>query len=193
MWIKSSKDRIDNLTIRRLSHHDQLAVTEHFERLDQSARRMRFGFGTSDEFVRRYAKRALQIDGTVYGAFTDGKLLGVAELRDHFDLSPSTAEAALSVEPKWQDRGIGNALLNRIIVAAKDQEIKTLHMICLQENEKMRHLAAKHHVFMEFFSRQVEATIQPAKSREESALNKVTVFVNAILRLSNITQHKPIV
>ena len=192
MWIKSSRNVSTIPAIRRLSSHDQSAVTRHFEHLDPTTRRMRFGGGTSHEFATRYASRVFQIDGVIYGAFADGRLLGVAELRDHFDICPSTAEAALSVEPEWQNRGIGNALLNRIIVAAKDRKINTLYMICLRENKKMQHLAAKHHAVMDFCSSQVEATIQPSRPKQQSVLNQEHIFVNAMLKTNKISQHEPL-
>ena len=56
-----------------------------------------------------------------------------------------TAEAAFSVERDWQDQGIGDALITRVIAAAQNRGVNRLDMICLPENRKMQHLAVKHH------------------------------------------------
>jgi Acetyltransferase (GNAT) family len=53
------------------------------------------------------------------------------------------AEAALSVQRTYQNRGVGTELLRRLIVLARNRSIRSLHMLCLLENGKVLHIARK--------------------------------------------------
>ena len=53
------------------------------------------------------------------------------------------AEAAFSIEKPWQSHGIGSALLERSLLAARNRGIKLLHVCCLVENQRMQQLARK--------------------------------------------------
>jgi Acetyltransferase (GNAT) family len=65
----------------------------------------------------------------------------VAELRL---LEPAgEAEVALSIERTWQSQGVGAALLEHLLLAARNRRINRLHMLCLAENRRMRRLARK--------------------------------------------------
>lgn len=148
-----------NLHIRRLWAVDQQAIRSHFLRLDEQTRRSRFGGAISDESVGTYASRILRYDSVVCGAFVDAELRAIAELRGEFPLWRATAEAAFSVETGWQNIGIGDALFERLITIAQNRGIETLHLICMKENQRMKHLAAKHHAQLEISPDAVEATL----------------------------------
>jgi GNAT superfamily N-acetyltransferase len=77
----------------------------------------------------------------IYGFLVDGMLRGAAELRllGH----AGDAEAALSVEKPWQSHGVGTALLERVLLAARNRQVERLHMLCLAENRRMQQLARK--------------------------------------------------
>ncbi len=147
--------------IRRLWKSDQPKLVDHFQRLDEETRRLRFGGTVSEGFVREYAEQILSNDSVTFGSFPDNELRGVAELRGLLDSWPRSAEVALLVEPEWQDVGIGEALLNRLVAAAQNRGIKTLHMLCLRENMSMRNLAIKHNANLEVDIGNVQATIVP--------------------------------
>ena len=53
------------------------------------------------------------------------------------------AEAAFSIEQPWQSHGVGSALLERTLLAARNRGIKFLHMACLADNKRMQQLARK--------------------------------------------------
>ncbi len=95
----------------------------------------------------------------VCGAFVDGQLRGLVELRGLFQSWPSTAEAAFSVEPDWQNIGIGDALFERMFAMARNRGVRTIQMICLRENSRMRHLAAKHDARLHFNQDATEAIL----------------------------------
>lgn len=147
--------------IRRLWNSDQAILVDHFQRLDPPTRHQRFHGAVSDCFLADYAEKLLSADSVVFGAFPDGHLRGVAELRGFLGSWSRTAEVALLVEPAWQDAGIGDALLNRLIAAAQNRGVKKLHMMCLRENVAMRNLAKKHKAKLEINISDIEATLDP--------------------------------
>ena len=53
------------------------------------------------------------------------------------------AEAAFSIEQRWQSHGVGSALLERTLLAARNRGIKFLHLECLADNARMQQLARK--------------------------------------------------
>ena len=79
----------------------------------------------------------------VHGFFADGVLRGAAELRPLGRAFAREAEAAFSIEADWQSHGVGSALLDRTLLAARNRGIKTLHMACLANNRRMQELARK--------------------------------------------------
>ncbi|NNF76631.1 MAG: GNAT family N-acetyltransferase [Rhizobiales bacterium] len=177
--------------IRRLWPTDQDQISIHFSRLNDQARRLRFGGAVSDEFVEQYAGRLNQLGSVLYGAFPDGELRALGELRGLLDDWPATAEAAFSVQEPWQDQGLGAALMDRVVAAAQNRGVKSLHMICLRENEKMRHLALKHDAILHFNRYEIDAELErpwptPFSLAEEIA-DDARGFVQAILRWPGVS------
>lgn len=173
-------------SIRRLWPMDQPAVLDHFLSLDRDIRHMRFGGGVGDGFLRDYADDVLKVGSVIFGAFPDGELRAVGELRGLLDAWPVRAEAAFSVERVWQDRGIGDALVTRVIAAAQNRSVNTLNMICLPENRKMQHLAMKHHAVLDLSVDEVEARLDPPwptpSSLAEEFAGEAQGLTDALLR-----------
>lgn len=173
--------------IRRLWPADIADFRAHLLRLDKASRNMRFGGTVSDAFVSDYADTLARPDAVVFGAFTDGRLVAVAELRMLFDASGAGAEAAFSVEDPHQDKGIGDALLSRLIAAAQNRGIRSVYMICLNANARMRHLALKHDAEIEFDDGEVRGTVRRAwpdvASLTEEVLGEAFGFTRALLRI----------
>jgi len=134
-----------DLLVRRLHVGDKEDVCDHFLRLDSQARRARFCGAIGDYGVSQYARGVVVPGSIACGAFVKRRLIGLAELRGLFRLWPSTAEAAFSVEPKWQDNGVGDALFERLFAIAQNRGVGTIQMTCLKNNHRMQHLASKHH------------------------------------------------
>ncbi len=134
---------IDGGSIRKLWVGEAHKYRDHLLRLDPESRSNRFGGGVSDEFIAGYVKLTLSLDAVVHGFFVDGRLHGAAELRMLGSNPADGAEAALSIEKIWQSHGVGSALLERTILAARNRGIKHLHMTCLAHNRRMQKLARK--------------------------------------------------
>jgi GNAT superfamily N-acetyltransferase len=171
--------------IRRLGKSDCDAVVRHFCRLDKEMRRLRFGNAVNDAFLTHYANAIFESVSIVYGAWVENELRGVAEIRGLPANWTSKAEAAFSVEREWQDRGIGNALLQRLIATAQNRGIRQLAMVCLKENLKMQHLAEKYEAIMQYEVDHVEGRISDLHptfgSIYEEFSGEARSFVRAVL------------
>ncbi|HEX4407946.1 MAG TPA: GNAT family N-acetyltransferase [Xanthobacteraceae bacterium] len=126
--------------IRKLWIGETAKYRDHILRLDAESRRNRFAGAVSDEFVGRYAELTTSLDAVVHGFFVDGTMRGAAELRQ---IDARQAEAAISVEKRWQSHGVGSALLRRTLLAARNRGFRHLHMACLADNRRMQQLAHK--------------------------------------------------
>jgi len=171
--------------IRRMGKADCEAVIAHFCSLDKDLRRLRFGNAVNDSFLTNYARTIFDSVSIVYGAFVDDELRGVAEIRGMPSTWTSIAEAALSVERDWQNRGIGDALLQRLIATAQNRGVRQLCMVCLKDNLKMQHLAEKYEAIMQYEVDHVEGKISSLhptfKSLYEEFSSEARSFVRAVL------------
>jgi GNAT superfamily N-acetyltransferase len=129
--------------IRKLWSVETDAYRDHLLRLDPESRRNRFNATIADDAVRGYAATARGSDVILHGFFVDGVLRGIADLRILGPLYRREAEAAFSIEKPWQSHGIGSALLERSLLAARNRGIKLLHVSCLAGNQRMQQLARK--------------------------------------------------
>jgi GNAT superfamily N-acetyltransferase len=132
---------IDGGSVRKLWIGETILYREHMLRLDAESRRNRFGGAVSDDFIRTYSEPSGLSDAVIHGFFVEGVLRGAAELRPL--AAGNEAEAAFSIEKPWQSHGVGTALLERTLLAARNRQIKLLHMTCLAENRRMQQLALK--------------------------------------------------
>lgn len=157
--------------VSRLYASDRARICAHFLRLDVSSRRSRFCGAVSDEGVTRYANSLFCSDVIICGASIDGQLRGIVELRGTFPVWCTRAEAAFSVEPDWQNIGIGDALFERMFMLARNRGIWAVQMTCLKENSRIRHLAAKHHALLRNNQDVIEAVLHPYWLRTASLVS----------------------
>lgn len=142
--------RIAETAIRRIWATETRAFLAHLKRLDAESRRMRFGGIVSDHYVEEYAKTALKRAIVVYGWFEGDTLRAACEL--HGSRFSHTGEAAFSVEPAYQHKGIGSALMKRVVLAARNRGMRHMVVSCLSENSPMSRLARRHNAEIEFHS-----------------------------------------
>jgi len=129
--------------IRKLWIGEAAKYRDHLLRLDADSRHSRFAGGVSEDFIRRYAELSNTLDAVLYGFFLGGIMRGAAELRPLGARFPRQAEAAISVEKRWQSHGVGSALLRRTLLTARNRGFRLLHMACLANNQRMQQLARK--------------------------------------------------
>ena len=139
---------VDGGIIRKLWVGETDKYRAHLMRLDKESRANRFGGGVSDDFIENFVKLTFDLDAVLHGFFVHGTLRGVGELR-MLDIADE-AEAAFSIEKDWQSHGVGTALLERTLLAARNRGIKLLHMACLVNNARMIELARKFEAELKF-------------------------------------------
>ena len=161
--------------IRKLWVGEADRYRDHLLRLDRDSRHSRFGGGVSDAFIRNYVGRTFALCAAVHGYFVDGVLRGAAELRPLGPTLAREAEAAFSIEAPWQSHGVGSALLDRTLLAARNRGIKTLHMACLANNRRMQELARKFDAELSFDFGGVVGEVAAARPTPLSVLRE---FVN---------------
>ena len=133
----------DGGIIRKLWMGEAERYRGHLLRLDADSRNNRFGCAVADEFIDSYVGMTFGLNAVVHGFFVDGVMRGAAELRPLGPAFAREAEAAFSIEAPWQSHGVGSALLDRTLLAARNRGIKKLHMACLANNRRMQELARK--------------------------------------------------
>lgn len=130
------------IAIRRLQDIDLIKYKTHLLALDDESKRLRFAGRVSDDFISKFVDRIIE-NPENHKIFViennDLEIIGVG----HICINDEDMELAFSVLPEYQGRGFGNALMSRCIEWCRNRKITKGHMLCLQSNEKMRHLAKK--------------------------------------------------
>jgi GNAT superfamily N-acetyltransferase len=173
--------------IRKLWIGEAELYRDHLLRLDADSRRSRFAGTVSDDFVRGYAELSFGIDAVIHGFFVDGTLRGAAELRPIGTPIAREAEAAFSIEQRWQSHGVGSMLLERTLLAARNRGLKFLHMACLADNERMQQLARKYDADLSFDFGSVVGEVAAARPTPLSLVREIVAdshgFATAMLEV----------
>ncbi len=176
-----------NGLIRKLRPTETDKFGDHLLRLDKEARRMRFAHTVSDDFIVVYAGRMAEMGSVAYAYFSDDQIHATAELKKLGDTWGHEAEAAFSVETRFQDHGIGTELMGRVITAARNRGVTQLYMSCLAENRRMQAIARRHEADLRFEYGEVVGEILPQGPNYFSILAEAmedrTSYMMAVLDL----------
>ena len=179
----------DGGVIRKIWMGEAEQYRNHLLRLDAESRHSRFGGGVSDDFIRNYVGTTMGLGAVVHGFFVDGMLRGAAELRLLGPAFAREAEAALSIEGPWQSHGVGSALLDRTLLAARNRGIRKLHMACLANNRRMRELARKFDAELSFDFGGVVGEVAAARPTPLSVVRELVAdncgFATAMLEVQS--------
>jgi GNAT superfamily N-acetyltransferase len=159
--------------IRKLWIGEAERYRDHLIRLDPVSRRNRFAGTVSDDFLRRYADLSLGLDAVIHGFFVEGVLRGAAELKPIGQPLPHEAEVAFSIEKPWQSHGVGSALLERTLLAARNRGLKFLHMACLADNKRMLELARKFEAELSFDFSSVVGEVRTPRPTPLSVMREI--------------------
>jgi GNAT superfamily N-acetyltransferase len=159
--------------IRKLWISEAELYRDHLLRLDLKSRRNRFGGAVSEQFLKNYADLAISIDSIIHGFFLDGTLRGAAELRPIGPAARREGEAAFSIEQPWQSHGVGSALLERTLLAARNRGLNFLHMACLADNKRMQQLARKFDAELSFDFGSVVGEVAAARPTPLSLMREI--------------------
>lgn len=114
-----------NLVVRRLGPAELADYDAHLKRLDRRSRRSRFAATVDDLSIDSHCLQLATQDVILLGGFVDGVMCGGAEI---VLCGNRTAEAAFTVEPQWQGRGIGRALFTLALAAAREAGLRELQI-----------------------------------------------------------------
>jgi ribosomal protein S18 acetylase RimI-like enzyme len=146
--------------IRRLWPGERARIRAHLLRLDREDRVLRFGGYLSDAHIAAYCERLDWSRSLVMGYVVRGKVRGLGQL-ELIVGSTRVAELAVSVERPFQNRGVGTALLRRVVIAARNRLIERIHMVCLMDNGRAVRMARRLEGALRFRHGEAEATIEP--------------------------------
>jgi hypothetical protein len=93
--------------IRRLSALERGKLRDHLLRLAPEDRLLRFGGYLSDSLIDAYCDGLEWGRAIIIGYLVDGEVRGLGELKPMARTLSRAAEAALSVERPYRDRGVG--------------------------------------------------------------------------------------
>ncbi len=137
----------ETVAIRPAKPVDERRIQEYFYDLEKKDRISRF-FHEKESSVKDEVGRVSQVDYirnltmlAVVGEFGFGKVVGVGEYL--LDPDRNTAEIIFSVNKTWQGRGIGEILLKKLALGAKDNGISALCAYTRPDNKAMIKLFGK--------------------------------------------------
>ena len=114
--------------------------------------------GVADEFLVRYAAECFASKSLVLGFFEQDTLRAAGDHPPDDDL---TSDIAFSVEQEFRNRGIGTAMLRRLILSARNRKIQHLRMNCHGQNRAMQALARKFKADLRFARAETVGDIIP--------------------------------
>jgi GNAT superfamily N-acetyltransferase len=138
----------------------------HLLRLENEARRLRFGYPIEDEGVRAHVARLDPSRDRVLALVRDGRVVAAA----HIAIAPSeagpagaSAELAFSVDRPFRGQGAGRALLDRALLWSRNRGVRRVWVLFLNDNHAMSRLArrAGMEITSEASERVGEATLPP--------------------------------
>lgn len=99
-----------------------------------------------DEQAVKYGDRIKNPDYAVYVAEADGQIIGFAgtKLNDAPPTEYTHQIGALYVDPSYEGRGAGTALMRAVIDQSREKGIESLVVWTFRDNETARRLYAKH-------------------------------------------------
>jgi ribosomal protein S18 acetylase RimI-like enzyme len=147
--------------IRRLWAGEREQVRDHLLRLNSDDRMLRFGGYASDAHITAYCEKLDWSPLLVVGYVTGGEVRGLGQLEPIGAGWRRAAELAVSVERPFQNRGIGTALLRRLVITARNRLIERVYMICLMDNARALRMARRLDGALHFQQGEVEARIEP--------------------------------
>ena len=156
-----------NGRIRLLGSADKHLFRDHLLRLDPETKRSRFAMLVSDTFLEAYVETSFSLDTVIYGYIEDDTLRATSELRRVADAT--SGEAAFCVESDWRSQGLGTALMELVLIAARAQGYQHIYMNCLATNRSMQALARKFSADLTFESGDVVAHLVPLPAEVEAA------------------------
>ncbi len=129
---------VEKYGIFPLSEQDRGAFVAHMLRLDQSARRLRFGANISDEAVQRLSER-LPLTGVAWGLYIWGQLKGACLVLP-YDSGAQEGELAITLAGSLRGRGWGRMLTQLALEATTCDQVD---IYFVADNAAMKRICAQ--------------------------------------------------
>lgn len=166
--------------IRKVLPDESGQIYDHLLRLETGDMRLRFGGALLKPIaIARYVESIDWARSVTIGSFENERLRGVAQLalpnpaRPWLPQAVDAAELALSVERDLQNMGIGTQLLTRALLSARNRQAKRVFMFCLPENSRMRRVAVKCGLRIEFANGEIWASTELAPPDQFTVMAEV--------------------
>ena len=128
---------LSGASFRRLGAADTRRLETHLQRLHPEDVHNRFMATKQRSLIRRYVQSIDWENAVIVACFLGRSLRGVSEL---YPIDGRRGEIAVSVERRFQRRGIGRELLERTLLLARNRGLVELEFRCFTTNRKMRGL-----------------------------------------------------
>lgn len=148
-----------NYTVRRVLPYEYGKYRTHLKGLDPESKTLRFGYAVSDQNIDIFCDRveshtAEHILFCVENDFLE--FIGIG----HVAIENGQMELAFSVLKEYQHQGIGQALMERCIQWCRTRNILEGSMICLSQNQAIKHICRKYGIVMENEHGETTATVK---------------------------------
>jgi L-amino acid N-acyltransferase YncA len=129
-----------SLQVRPIGPSDRDRLADFVARLSDTTRFNRFlGNVTalSERNLQRFTGVDHHADDALVAVAADGEIQGVARYMD-LPERPGAAEVAVTIADEWQGRGVGTALLGRLMQRAREEGFELFTASCFASNREMR-------------------------------------------------------
>lgn len=161
--------------IRSLGVGHRRRIADHLLALDPHDRYLRFGYGASDEQVRRYVDGLDFERDDIFGIFNRRlELIAMAHLAflPHEPGAPAGAEFGVSVLQKARGRGFGARLFERAAIHARNEGVELIFIHALSENTAMIKIARNAGAAVERAGSETEAYLRLPPATLDSRLSE---------------------
>ena len=162
--------------IDRKVYRDKLI--NHFQQLDMSDRRMRFGVMLGDERINHYVDDQMKDGDFIFAVFNEaGEIVAALHMATVIQ-DRDAYEFGLSVNADYRNQGYASSLFSKALQHAKTLGAKRIYTFCLGENKAMQNLAKKNDlkVMLEYGDVTGELVLKDRSSTE--IVQDLVEFVN---------------
>ncbi len=161
--------------IRSLGPRHRARIAAHLLALDEHDRYLRFGYGATDEQIKRYVSRLDFERDEIFGIYNRKlELIAMAHLAFSHDPSMrSCAEFGVSVLKKARARGYGARLFDRAVMHARNEGVELLFIHALSENTAMIKIARNAGATLERAGSETDAYLRLPPATLDSRVNEL--------------------
>jgi GNAT superfamily N-acetyltransferase len=143
--------------VKTLTTAERPLFCDHLLRLDAEDRRLRFGSPLDDHGIRRYVRQIDLDTGRILALLDDDSQVVAA-----VHIAPSkdgAVELAFSVDRAWRGRGLGDQLLDRAILWARNRGLRRAYVYYLSDNHAIRHMVRRANMAIQSEAGESEASL----------------------------------